>query len=267
MNARAKKTNAKELSRQKRKFQNFEIYSYEEVSSTNDVAKEIAGDTSQEKMVIVAETQTFGKGRLGRRWISPLGGLWFSVILRPKILPEDATQLTFIMASTVAETISQMFGLKTEIKWPNDVLVEGRKICGILSETNTKKRDVEYVIVGVGINANVDLESFGCNLRDNATSLKFELGHKIKRKVFLRRLLESFDLRYQRLQRGQWRSLLQEWKKLASFLGKQVEVTSFDEISVGVAYDVDENGALKLKLENGATKKIMVGDVTLREKS
>ena len=243
----------------------YKIYCYGSVSSTNDIAKKIAAKTDEEKILILAETQKRGKGRLGRQWLSPKGGVWLSIILRPQISPKDASKLTFITSSTVAKTIKIMYGLKTEVKWPNDVVVSGRKISGILTEASTKENIVEFVVVGVGINANVDLESFPSSLRNSVTSLKHELGYEIKRKALTKNLLQNFEQRFRRLQQGLWNVLLQEWKSMATFLGEQVEVTSFDEVFVGEAWDVDETGALIIRLEDGTLKKVVVGDVTLRK--
>lgn len=243
----------------------FKIYHYNNVSSTNDIAKEIAKKNNEEKIVILAETQKCGKGRLGRQWISPKGGLWLSIILRPQISPKEALKLTFITSSAVAETIKAMWGLETEVKWPNDVLVNGKKICGILTETSTKENIAEFVVVGVGINANIDLKSFPSNLRDTVTSLKHELGCEIKRNALTKNILQNFEHRYKRLRKGLWSVLLQEWKSLATFFGEQVEVTSFDEVLVGEAWDVDKDGALIIRLEDGVLKKVVIGDVTLRK--
>lgn len=238
---------------------------YDEVSSTNNIAKEIAKKSSEERIVILAETQTRGKGRLERQWASPKGGIWLSIILRPQISPKEALKLTFITSSTVAKTIQQLFGLKAEIKWPNDVLVNDRKICGILTETETKENTIKFVVIGVGINANVDLNAFPRELQESATSLKRELGYEVERKTLVNTLLQNFEHRYIRLRRGMWSLLLQEWKSLATFLGKQVEVTSFDEAIVGKAWDVDKDGTLIIRLGNGVLKRVVVGDVTLRK--
>ncbi len=244
----------------------YRIYHYHKVSSTNKVAKKIAKSSDEEKVVILAETQTHGKGRLGRQWFSPNGGLWLSLMLRPQITLREASKLTLIASCAVARTIDLMFGLKTDVKWPNDVLVNGKKICGILTETGTKDGSVEFVIVGVGINANIDMKSFPEGLQDTATSLKHELGFEINRKKLVKNFLQSFDQRYRRLQVGLWSVLLQEWKNLAIFLGRRVEVKSFDEVLVGKALDIDEDGGLIIRLENGVLRKVIAGDVTLQKK-
>jgi BirA family biotin operon repressor/biotin-[acetyl-CoA-carboxylase] ligase len=240
------------------------IHHYDRLSSTNDAAKRIARKGGEEKIVIVSETQTRGKGRLGRRWASPKGGIWLSILLRPKISPKETTKLTFIAATSVAKTIQDTLGLEMEIKWPNDVLIRGRKVCGILVETATRGDTTDFVIVGVGINANIDRAAFPRSLQDSATSLKIELGHRIDRGAFFKSFLHNFEQRYRRFQHGLWDVLLQEWKSLAKFLGKRVEVESFEEVLVGEALDVDEAGALIIRSDDEMLRKIVAGDVRLK---
>lgn len=250
-------------SEENQSFHGYRIIHYDTVASTNDIAKEIAKKNREEKIVVLAEKQTSGKGRLGRRWISPKGGVWLSLILRPKLSLEDASKLTFIMSLSVAETIRNMFGLTAEVKWPNDILIKNRKICGILAEANSEDQTLESIVVGVGINANVDLGAFPASLRSGLTSLRRELGHEIKRRDLVQRLLQTFERNYQRMQRGLWKALLQKWKSQAPFLGRQVQVKIFNEIFSGVAHDIGEDGALIVKLESGKLKRVVAGDMTL----
>jgi BirA family biotin operon repressor/biotin-[acetyl-CoA-carboxylase] ligase len=239
----------------------YKIYHYNEVSSTNDVAKEIAKKTKEPKTVIIAETQTYARGRHRRHWVSPRGGIWLSILLRPRVTPEEATKLTFITATAVAGAIQNTLGLATEVKWPNDVLFNRRKLCGILTEASIKENAVEYVVVGIGINANIDLQSFPNSLQKSVTTLKHELGYEINCETLTNDLIQSFDKRYKRLQKGMWGALLQEWRGLAKFLGGKVVVTSFAETLVGKALDVDADGALIIELQDGVLKKVVAGDV------
>jgi biotin-[acetyl-CoA-carboxylase] ligase BirA-like protein len=233
------------------------------VSSTNKIAKEIARTSNEQGVIVLAETQTLGKGRLRRRWISPSGGIWFSLLLRPRISPRDASKLTFIMSSTIANSIRGLFGLNAEVKWPNDVLVRSRKISGILTETSTRGGIVQFVIIGVGVNANIDLLTFPRNLRNKVTSLKHELGHTVDLGGFMESLLGSFENDYKRFHQGEWHSLLAEWKALATFFGKRVRITSFGETIVGEALDVGTEGALQIRLNDGTRREIVAGDLTL----
>lgn len=242
-----------------------EIHHFTEVTSTNDVAKKLAARGADEGTVVISEVQTLGRGRLGREWASPKGGIWFSIILRPEVHPKDASKLTFVASVAVARVIREMFDLEAEIKWPNDVLIGGKKVCGILTETSTKDDVVDFVVVGVGINANVSLESFPQNLRKSLTTLKEELKEEIKQEEFLRALLEELERYYKMFLRKKFDLILEEWKNLAGFLGQHVKVLSFDEKISGWAVDVDQSGALIIKLRNGTVKKVMSGDVTIQK--
>jgi BirA family biotin operon repressor/biotin-[acetyl-CoA-carboxylase] ligase len=242
------------------------IHSFRQLTSTNDIAKELAKKGAAEGTVIVADTQTHGRGRLDRTWISPQGGLWFSIILRPKVNPRDAPQLTFMMSVAVAKTINKLYGLKAEIKWPNDVLVNDKKVCGILTETSTKGNLLNYAAVGVGVNANLSLNNLPANLRGSSTTLKDELKREIQLETFLRSLLEEIEHYYNLLTQRKFNIILSEWKQLSRFLGSYVQITSLDEKIEGWATDIDENGALIIKLQDQTTRKIISGDVTVRKR-
>ena len=247
------------------KFVGNEIHHLVEVPSTNDVAKELAAKGAEEGTIVISETQTLGRGRLGREWASPEGGIWFSIILRPEVDSRDASKLTFVAAVAVARVIRGMFSLEAEIKWPNDVLIGGKKVCGILTETSTKGDVVDFVVVGVGINANVSLDSFPQSMRNSLTTLKEELMEEIEREEFLRALLEELERYYTMFLRKKFGLILEKWRNLAGFLGQYVEVLSFGEKIRGRAVDVDRNGALMIKLRNGTVKKVMSGDVTIQK--
>jgi BirA family biotin operon repressor/biotin-[acetyl-CoA-carboxylase] ligase len=242
----------------------YTVYYYDCVSSTNDVAKDFAKD-ERDRIVIVAETQRCGRGRLGRRWVSPRGGLWFTVVLRPPMGLHETARLTLLMSSAIAVALKDKFSLDVEVKWPNDVLINGRKACGILAEACIKEETVHFVILGVGINANTDLESFPSDIRGEMTTLKEELGYEMDRGRLMVRILGNFDERYKKLQLGEWQSLLKEWRDLAKFVGGYVKVESCGRVFSGLAQDVADDGALILKLEDGSLKKIAVGDVIVKD--
>jgi len=230
------------------------------------MAKELAMKGAREGTVIVAGAQTRGRGRLGREWISPGGGLWFSIILRPRVSPRDAPKLTLMMSVAVAKTLNRLFDLGAEIKWPNDVLVNGKKVCGILTETSTKGESLNFAVVGVGLNANFSLHDFPADLRGSSTTLKVELKREIERETLLRSLLEETEHYYNMFTQGRFHAILTEWKRFSQFLGSYVRVTSFDEKFEGWATDIDENGALIVKLRDKTTRKVVSGDVTIRKK-
>lgn len=242
-----------------------EIHHIAEVTSTDDAAKELAAKGAEEGTVVISEKQTLGRGRLGRRWISPEGGIWFSIVLRPKVDPKDVLKLTFVAAVAVARVLREKYNLKAEIKWPNDVLIGKKKICGILTETSTKGDVVQFAVVGIGINANVSPDAFPESLRNSLTSIKAELGEEIEREDFLRVLLEEIEREYKLFVRKRFDLIVEEWRSLAGFLGQYVEVVSFDERIRGWAVDIDQSGALMIKLKDGTVKKVMLGDVIVQK--
>lgn len=240
------------------------IFLSREVGSTNDWAKELAELGAEEGTVAIAETQTAGHGRLGREWFSSRGGLWFSVIFRPEMSPSEAIGLVFVAGLAVAEVLREKYDLKVDTKWPNDVLVNGKKVCGILAEMNTKGRAVKFVVLGFGVNANFLVEKvFPRSLKEVATSLEKELGQKVRLEELFKGLLERLGSRYDECAERGLAFLLADWKKYAGFLGRRVEVRIGNERLSGVALDVDAKGALVLRLEDGATKHVLAGDVSL----
>lgn len=241
-----------------------EILYFPELLSTNATAKKQAEEGAKEGTVIIAETQTEGRGRLDRHWFSPKGGVWLSIILRPEIAAEDAQKTTLTSAVAVARTLHKECVVKVQIKWPNDVLISNKKVCGILTEATLKDKTVNSIIVGIGINANFPIEALPEELQTTATTLQEVLGKKVDREKLIRELLTEFEDYYNLFRAEKFASLLIEWRRMADFLGKAVEVTSFGEKFQGKALDIDENGALMIKLENGEIKKVFSGDVSVR---
>ena len=243
-----------------------EICYFEKLASTNTTAKEQAKNGAKEGTIVIAEAQTRGKGRLNRRWISPKGGMWLSIILRPRITATDAAKITLFTAAAVAKTLRKLYGLKPQIKWPNDVLIDNKKICGILTEAAFKEKVVDFVVVGIGINANFTLSNtLPKELQRTATTLKEVLKKNVHLEDLVCFLLKEFEERYRRFNEREFEDLLSEWRSMASFLGKKVEIASFDERLFGVAVDVDRNGELIIRLENGQKRKIASGDLIARE--
>jgi BirA family biotin operon repressor/biotin-[acetyl-CoA-carboxylase] ligase len=177
-----------------------------------------------------------------------------------------AAKLTFVAGLAVAETLHEQYGLGTQTKWPNDVLVNGRKICGILGEASAMGKEINAVILGIGINANFAERVLPESIRARATSLETELHRRIQLEELFIRLLEKLEATYVLYTRRGFSSILKQWKRYAGFLGQEVEVTDRNEKITGLAYDVDKDGALILMLENGAFKHVFVGDVSLRTK-
>jgi len=233
-----------------------------EVDSTSDWAKKLAKMGAQEGTVTVAGTQTLGRGRLGREWFSPRGGLWFSIVLRPKRKASEAAKLVFVPSLAVAEVLHEKYGMGTETKWPNDVLVHGKKICGILAEMNSKTGNVNYVVLGIGVNANFRVEHvLSASVRTTPTSIEDELGRRIRLESLLKWFLEKMERTYDEYVEVGFAPVLEKWKTYAGFLGRSVAVVDEEERLSGLALDIDLEGALILGLRNGTKKRFIVGDV------
>jgi len=243
------------------------ILYFRELPSTNDMAKALALRGVREGTVVVARTQSKGRGRQNRKWISPEGGLWLSVLLRPKTNPKHVPMLTFLVSVAVAKTLSRSFQLKSEIKWPNDVLINMKKVCGILTETRTKRETLYFAIVGIGINANFAVDVLPAHLRDSSTTLQEELKREVERETLLRDLLREIESCYKVFAKGQFSHILDEWRGLATFLGSKVEVKSHREKVEGQAVNIDSYGALIVKLRNGTTRRVLSGELRIIEKS
>ena len=235
------------------------IHYFPEIGSTMDVARELAKKGAGEGTIVIAEAQTRGRGRLSREWLSPGGGIYFTLVLRPGISPAYAPRINLMASVAVAATIKKLFGLKAKLKWPNDVLIDGRKVSGILAEMDAEMDVVNFVNVGIGINANTSIPQF----EKKVTSLKDMLGKEISRKEFLSALLVEIERRQPLLMEA---DLLQEWKKLSVTLNKDVRIVAPGEVIVGRAIDIDTTGALIVEEKNGSLKKAMAGDcIHLRE--
>jgi BirA family transcriptional regulator, biotin operon repressor / biotin---[acetyl-CoA-carboxylase] ligase len=241
-----------------------DIQVFEETTSTNDVIDKVARDGVKEGAVVFAESQTRGRGRLGRRWVSPSRkGLWFSVLLRPRLRPQDTTQLTVISATALRRALEAQTGLKVEIKWPNDILLNNKKVAGILTELNAELDRVNYVILGIGVDVNLSAGEFPAELRKTATSLKVEAGVSISRPELAVAILRELDADYARLAAGQFAAVGDEWEAHCATLGREVVIRTGERQIRGRAESLGEEGALLLRTEHGRLERIVGGDVTL----
>ncbi len=239
-----------------------EMVYFADTDSTNDRAHALAKDGAVEGTVVIAEAQQAGKGRLGRRWMSPAGvNLYASVILRPPIAPRHAPQLTFLSAAAVAWTIAEITGLSPTVKWPNDVLLDGRKVAGLLNELDAETERIRYLILGVGVNINMQAEQFPDDLRYPASSLAMASGGKVSRLRFTRTLLEQLDCLYSQYQREGFEPIMQAWQEYFVLTGQPVEVDCQGRLLRGQVVGLDEDGALLLKLADGRQERVLAGDV------
>jgi BirA family transcriptional regulator, biotin operon repressor / biotin---[acetyl-CoA-carboxylase] ligase len=238
-----------------------EIVCFAETDSTNHRAALLAEGGAKDGTVIVAEAQSAGKGRLGRRWTSPAGvNLYLSIILRPTIAPRAAPLLTFLSSLATARTIELESGLRPTVKWPNDVLLGGCKVAGLLNEMNAETERVNYVILGIGVNLNMTQEQFPADLRYPATSLALTLQRPVDRVRFCRRLLGEIDSLYRDYPAGQ-EAILAGWLAYFDLLDQKVVVEEPSRTIVGIVTGIAADGALLLALENGGSERILAGDV------
>lgn len=235
------------------------IVAFEAIDSTNRVAKSMAQQGAPEGTLVIADEQTAGRGRLGRRWLAPRGtSLLFSLIFRPAVEVRRAQGLTMICGLGVRQAIRIATGLPAQLKWPNDILLRGRKAGGILTELGLQAARLDYAVVGIGLNVNLDVAALPSDW--NATSIQQELGHAFSRVRLLQEALLYIEERYRAWQAGEWP--LKEWAAALDTLGQRVQLHTADGTWQGVAENVDEEGALLLRLDNGQLQRVFVGDIT-----
>jgi len=242
------------------------INAFDELPSTNTKVRSLAIQGAEEGTVVIAQTQRKGRGRFDRVWQSPKGGVYLSLLLRPKTPIEKTSLLAFVAALAITHTI-RSFNLPARIKWPNDVLVNGKKIAGILLESDMNDTQVSYVIVGIGVNLNTNLAHLSADVRKNATSLRKEHGSSIDIDEFLNTFFLQFDRFYQLFSAHHFDLIIEEWKKQSDILGKRIKVQTTNDIIQGTAVDVDQSGFLLLKTSEGTILRVTSGDCTIIDES
>ncbi|MBU1042932.1 MAG: biotin--[acetyl-CoA-carboxylase] ligase [Candidatus Omnitrophica bacterium] len=236
------------------------IYAYNSADSTNIIAYNLAEQSEAEGALIVAEKQTKGKGRMGRHWVSPPGsGIYMSLILKPKISPAEAGKITLMSSVAVAKTIRKTTKIKAEIKWPNDVYIADAKVCGILTEMSAEMDMINFIIMGIGININTPKSS----LPDMATSLFIETKQKVNRVTFLQAMLWEIETYYNKLVKGSFSDIINDWRDLSLTLGKRIKVEWRGKLIQGQAMDIDDSGALIVRDDFGFSHHILSGDVSV----
>lgn len=242
-----------------------EIIYLESTASTNDSAFEIGRSRPDpEGIVVVAEMQTKGRGRLGREWISPPGvNLYFTILLSPPFPPEEASILTLAVPVAVATAIKAHPGLPAQIKWPNDILINGKKAGGVLIEVKAGTSSARLIAAGIGINVNMSPETLPSEIRQHVTSLKLEKGGEVNRADLLGEVLGAFEHTYKNLLNGNKRALINEWLRLNCTIGKRVSVRNQDRTISGIADGITDKGELIVGLSNGETETVRAGDVTI----
>ena len=234
--------------------------------STNNQAKKLAMQGATDGTIVISEEQLGGRGRLSRMFFSPkYKGIWFSVILRPKFLPQEAPKCTLLAAVAIAKAIDEATGIKVGIKWPNDILYNGKKIVGILTEMNAEMDCVNYIVIGMGINVNITFDEMPDDIKETATSLKQIAKKDISRLKLLTSILNNLEELYLAVQERGFAPIFDEWRKYSITLNQHIKVIGVNDSETfeGVAVDIDNDGALLVKT-NGQIKRVLAGDVSIR---
>ena len=237
---------------------------FDETDSTNTEAKRAAEAGAPHGTLAVADYQTMGKGRRGRNWTPPRGvGIWMSILIRPALHPSCASMLTLVAALAVADGIKRICGLDSRIKWPNDVVINGKKVCGILTEMSTELECINYVVTGIGINANI--ESFPEEIRDVAASLYLETGKRVKRSRLIGAVMEAYEGYYSRfMERGDMSGLLDAYNGLLANRDNAVRVLDPEDEYTGTALGIDPMGRLLVRTDDGFIRSVLSGEVSVR---
>lgn len=242
------------------------LHFFETIDSTNTYAVQLAEEGAAEGTVVVADAQTGGRGRLGRSWVSPAGvNLYCSVILRPHIAAGLAPQVNLVAAVAVADTIAELGGLTPAIKWPNDVLLEGKKVCGILAEMQTSGERLRAIILGIGVNLNARRDAFPEELREKASSIFLLTGKPVERATFTASLLTHLEQSYLLWLQEGFPSLRATWERYAGgLIGRQIAVAAQGEAISGTVLGLDTDGALLVREQRTETpRRVLVGEVSV----
>ena len=242
-----------------------QVYYFDSIDSTQNQAMKIASDEANNGTVIIAEKQTSGKGRLGRKWISPKGGIWLSIILHPKFDISVITLFPIASALALSNAIEKTLNIKSELKWPNDITIKGKKVAGMLVDASLESNKIENLILGVGINFNVDIKQIEKSLKDTpnfygVTSLS-EQNKTVKSILLVQSFLMELEQMYNLLNAGDTKKIIRDWTRKSSTIGQNIELSTEDGKIRGKAIKIDDDGALVIS-ENKKNRRITSGDIT-----
>ena len=242
------------------------IHFYENLESTNDTAKKFVENNAPEGTVIIAEKQSAGRSRKNTDWASPEGGIYMTIILRPDVTLVEASKLTIVAGVAIAKTLHDEFSVNVGIKWPNDLLIGDKKICGILTEAVTDFDKVKAVLLGIGVDVNVEKDDIPDNLKDIATSVKNEINTELKRAEILRVFFKIFEDQYNHFKEGNFKEIINEWRRLSTTTGNRVRVYKAGKAIDADAIGVNNEGALIVELDDGRLEKINSGECYILNK-
>jgi len=246
------------------KFIGHQLYYYEEIGSTNDEAFRLGLAGAPEGTALIANSQSAGKGRMQRVWHSPAGSnIYTSIILRPQIEPARAPQLSILAGVAVVDVLESYCPDRIKLKWPNDVLIDGKKVCGILSQMKTTARKVNFIVLGVGINVNINYSQFPKEICNLATSLAIETGREISRQELIISLYENLAKWYNKLLKDGFCRIKEKWLSISPMIGQTVQVMFQEEAVSGKAIGLDEDGSLILLTAGNKEFKVSAGDATI----
>ena len=242
------------------------VYYFEEIDSTQNFAQNIAADKKENGTIIIAEKQTSGRGRLDRKWTSPKGGIWFSLIIHPKFDVSSSTLIPILSAVALSKSIKSVLDIETEVKWPNDITMNGKKVAGVLVDASFQTNNIDYLILGIGINFDIDTKKLEKRLTKTPNFYGIDSLREKEDKTPPKKLLKEFLLQFEKnlfqLDKGEKSKIIKEWTKRAAGIGKKITINTSNGKISGISQGIDNDGALKIKTRN-ETKKIYVGDVVL----
>ena len=242
------------------------VYYFEEIDSTQNFAQNIAADKKENGTIIIAEKQTSGRGRLDRKWTSPKGGIWFSLIIHPKFDVSSSTLIPILSAVALSKSIKSVLDIETEVKWPNDITMNGKKVAGVLVDASFQTNSIDYLILGIGINFDIDTKKLEKRLTKTPNFYGIDSLREKEDKTPPKKLLKEFLLQFEKnlfqLDKGEKSKIIKEWTKRAAGIGKKITINTSNGKISGISQGIDNDGALKIKTKN-ETKKIYVGDVVL----
>jgi BirA family biotin operon repressor/biotin-[acetyl-CoA-carboxylase] ligase len=234
----------------------------EETDSTNLQARRLAEKGAAEGTVVIADAQTAGRGRLGRNWVSPPRvNLYLSVVLRPSLAPHQAPQITLLSSLAVAEAIEACSGLAATVKWPNDVLLHGRKVAGLLGEIAASMAGLDFIVLGMGLNVNTSPDQLPSRRLYPATSIAVEKGERVARRPLAEELLKRLDLHYDTFLQQGFAPIRAPWQRRCAMLGQHIEIDNGAALLSGEAVGIDGDGALRLRLADGRIERLLSGDI------
>ena len=238
------------------------IIYFNDIDSTNIKAKDLAQKGADDGTIVIAEKQTLGSGRFNRKWVSPSGGLWFTLILRPNIPPTEAPKITQIAAASIYKTLEK-YNIHATIKWPNDILLNDKKLCGILAEMKCDMDAVHYLVLGIGMNINVSKSDFDENIESTATSLKIEYDKEFKRNEILAELLLNFEILYNKFTDNlDLTETISICRSHSNLFGKKARLITYNKEEIVTCVALSDTGDLIIKDSSGTEKAVLTGEIS-----